>query len=405
VINVLDKNNENHNVRYLLDSCSQAHFLTVVCAKRLKLDTSITKWHSAVSGIGPTCASVRGKTNIVISSRFNPNNSYPLEVLLVDKITEKLPSCTIYTDALSHIVDLPLADDTFDKPVKINRVIGTELFPFLLGKVKIEGPSHSPIALETNLGFVVMESAPIWSDREIINTFCTILELSLGTLASTFWELENILSQSAVNPEDLEYDQHGQFQGILWRFSENEQIVVYKLNTVTFGVKSSPYLAIHQLATDEVKHYPLSAAIVKRHFYMDDLVTSISNLEQAKILYHQLVGLLKTGCSDLINWSVNSKDLLEYIPGKKSFAKSRDFETDNLKILGLQWRPSLDILTFQINFVNRICSKRNILPMAVRLFDPLDFIAPITLFLKLSIKELWNLKGDWDESSSEYHFS
>ncbi|KAJ8952361.1 hypothetical protein NQ318_017255 [Aromia moschata] len=180
IVNVFTKDGNKHKLRFLLDSCSQTHFLTIGCARRLKLD--ITKCHSLVNGIGHSNSSVYGKSHLVFSSRFDSNIKYPIEVLLVDKITDQLPSCRVYSDSLSHFRNLPLADDTFDRPGKIDGVIGADLFPLLLGKNKIKGSMGSPIGIGTSLGYVVMGSVPTFSNSEIINSFCTTLEPSLEKL-------------------------------------------------------------------------------------------------------------------------------------------------------------------------------------------------------------------------------
>lgn len=44
--------------------------------------------------------------------------------------------------------------------------------------------------------------------------------------------------QIRINVDDQIY------QAILWRFNKSEPITVYFLNSVTYGLVSSPYLAI-----------------------------------------------------------------------------------------------------------------------------------------------------------------
>ncbi|XP_011867405.1 PREDICTED: uncharacterized protein LOC105561748, partial [Vollenhovia emeryi] len=64
------------------------------------------------------------------------------------------------------------------------------------------------------------------------------------------------------------------YQRILWR--QNDQIKTLQLNTLTFGVSSSPYLAIRtiqKLADDEHDAYPDAARVLKTHLYVDDLLT------------------------------------------------------------------------------------------------------------------------------------
>lgn len=62
-------------------------------------------------------------------------------------------------------------------------------------------------------------------------------------------DVANMFRQILVSPEDRRY------QCILWRDSSEDPIQVYELNTVTYGMASSPYLAnrvMRQLAKDEI---------------------------------------------------------------------------------------------------------------------------------------------------------
>lgn len=195
-------------------------------------------------------------------------------------------------------------------------------------------------------------------------------------------------------------EKHRHYQKILWRFSPSEMVRCYELTTLAFGVKSSPFLAlrtVHQLATDEEKQYPRASEVVRRDMYVDDLVSSIGSLQEAKLLYHQLVDLFNSGCFHLVKWSTNSKELLNYIPQKKRLGQVVNFEGDCLKILGMQWHPNLDTFSFNINVKESRCSKRHILSIVAGIFDPLGLVSPVTLFAKLFIKKLWSLHLDWDE--------
>ena len=88
-------------------------------------------------------------------------------------------------------------------------------------------------------------------------------------------------------------EQDRKFQKILWQ--ENDTINEYQLNTVTFGFASVPFLAIrclHQLADDEGYKYPLAAKILKRDFYVDNLITGASTREGTREIYKQMTALL-----------------------------------------------------------------------------------------------------------------
>lgn len=558
IVHIFDDFGVKHDVCFLIDSCSQANFLTLDCCRRLKLNLS--KFHSTISGIGSACSTAHGCATVTIRSRFDTTKHYPMEVLIVDKITDQLPHAEVDRNALPHLENLPLADSDFSRPHRIDGIIGAELFPHLLGQKRIIGSPNTPIAIETTLGFIVMGSTPILSNSIGTTSFCTIVEPSLENLVKRFWEVEDITSTEIVDPDDFECERifqstysrdsssgrytvtlpfkfnssllgnsysialqrflslekrlqnspnlrkqyeeiirdyveqghmakvskgpcpssayyiphhavfktdspstpvrivfdascqsdthyslndllftgsklqtdvctmflkfrlfkvaftadirqmyrqinlstdHRRYQRLLWRFSPNESIDTYELNTVSFGVKTSPFLAlrtVHQLAEDERSSLPLASAVVEKDMYVDDLVSSLASVDQAIELYHQLIELFKRGGFQLVKWATNSKQLFEEIPTNNRTTKVVNFETDFLKILGLQWHPNSDVLFFSFEFVDNKCTKRNILSTIARCYDPLGFLAPVTLLAKLLIKQLWILKLDWDET-------
>ena len=85
-------------------------------------------------------------------------------------------------------------------------------------------------------------------------------------------DIEKMYRQILVRSEDRKY------QRVLW--GEAENIKTYKLNTVTFGLASTPFLAIrclHQLAEDEGHKFHTAANILKNDLYVDNLLTGILN--------------------------------------------------------------------------------------------------------------------------------
>ncbi|XP_071632822.1 uncharacterized protein [Temnothorax longispinosus] len=77
-----------------------------------------------------------------------------------------------------------------------------------------------------------------------------------------------------------------------------------------------------------------------------------------------------------------------------------DFESSedqSQKILGLRWHSQSDSFGFQVNALDRECTKRTILSEVARIFNPLGFLAPLTFTAKCLIQRLWTLKLDWDD--------
>ncbi|XP_028164774.1 uncharacterized protein LOC114355925 [Ostrinia furnacalis] len=200
-------------------------------------------------------------------------------------------------------------------------------------------------------------------------------------------------------------DDHRKYSKILYRFHGNEPIRTFRFNRVPFGLKSSPFLAmrtVRQLASDLSTEYPIAASIAETKFYMDDLVHSVPDEKTAACLAQELISLFKSGAFDLVKWCSNSRTLLENLP--ESHQSPINFSEGNnvsSKILGLSWDPVNDSFHFKASQMIEKCTKRNILSVVARLFDVLGLIAPVILYAKLLIKELWLSNAGWDDTPSK----
>ena len=199
-----------------------------------------------------------------------------------------------------------------------------------------------------------------------------------------------------------EPDDH--LQCILWRNSPDEDIKPYKLNTVTYGTKPAAFLAIramHQLAADEEANFPLGAKILRRDFYVDDLLTGGNSVEEVKKIRQQIADLLSKGGFIIRKWCSNDSDVLQGVPADQceKFLKFHD-GSDVTKTLGLVWDPKGDhfIFSFSQPRQNITPTKRSILSSIARLYDPLGLVGPVITKAKVLMQQLWKLNLQWDES-------
>ncbi|XP_050516142.1 uncharacterized protein LOC126891007 [Diabrotica virgifera virgifera] len=133
--------------------------------------------------------------------------------------------------------------------------------------------------------------------------------------------------------------------------------------------------------------------------YVDDFISSFPNVSEAIVTHTQLVNLFQKGGFKLTKWMSNSNDLLSTIPEPLQLVKTKQFDKSVSKVLGLQWEEKCDNFSFGLEIPSSTrCTKRNMLSLVARMFDPLGFLSPITLLLKIWIKKLWTLKVDWDST-------
>uniref|UniRef100_A0A8D8QLF9 Uncharacterized protein n=1 Tax=Cacopsylla melanoneura TaxID=428564 RepID=A0A8D8QLF9_9HEMI len=212
-------------------------------------------------------------------------------------------------------------------------------------------------------------------------------------------DITKMFLQILVNQDDCKY------QKLLWRFHKDEPLASFEMKVVVFGMKSSPFLAqrtVRQLVEDEVHNFP-GAAKINTFLYMDDCVASFLTESEAKLFYRDVVQLFKVGGFTFTKWISNSSQIMNVIPEADQLTKLISFDDQNnaVKILGMSWNASLDLLYFKIMENKKPCTKRGILSAVLTIYDPMGLISPVVLWVKLLIRELCILKLDWDSTPPE----
>ena len=210
-------------------------------------------------------------------------------------------------------------------------------------------------------------------------------------------DIEKMYRQFLVRENDRKY------QKIFWY--EKEELKEYELNTVTFGMASSTYLAVKcllQLVKDEGNKFPLASKAIKNNMYVDNLLSGADNLKDAQTLCNEINLLLKKGQLNMRQWASNDQRALSYVD-KNKIDENYYFDDDcTLKTLGLFWKTKNDTFVFTIKSIscgNKL-TKRIILSEIAKIFDPLGLLGPVILYAKLIIQDLWREKIEWDESVS-----
>lgn len=213
-------------------------------------------------------------------------------------------------------------------------------------------------------------------------------------------DLQKMYRQVVVHPNDRE------FQRIVWRFSFDEPVKDYCLNTVTYGQSCAPYLAIRclrQLALEGKERYSLASAAILSDTYVDDIISGADTVENARALQRQLSELLKEGGFEAHKWCSNRKDTLSEVPAIYRETNSNlDLDTaDVIGTLGLEWDPILDEFCFKVLPMGNVSTKRKMLSAISKLFDPLGLIGPVLTTAKILMQRLWQIKIDWDDPLPE----
>ncbi|KAL9955947.1 hypothetical protein ACROYT_G037353 [Oculina patagonica] len=213
----------------------------------------------------------------------------------------------------------------------------------------------------------------------------------------------------------------------LWVKSvDSEQLdpVVYRFCRVVFGVNCSPFLlnATLQYHLDSFTEIdPEFVRIMKKSFYVDDLVTGQKTTQEAGELYGKAKTRLAIGGFKLRKWLTNSEVLRAKITQRElrgesnvdkqiesadeSYAKATlgaKVGTKNEKVLGQSWNCASDTFVFELSeMVEKAdglpATKRNILKVIAGMYDPLGLLSPVLVSMKVLFQELCVSKVDWDE--------
>ena len=128
----------------------------------------------------------------------------------------------------------------------------------------------------------------------------------------------------------------------------------YKMLVHIFGAKSSPCCAnkaLSMTAQDNEENYPPEVIrTVRRNLYVDDVLKSVPNTDQAIPLASDLMKLLREGGFRLTKFASNSRELLASIPPASKANPKLDLDLDQLPLeraLGVYWDAQSDTFKFK----------------------------------------------------------
>ncbi|XP_062557237.1 uncharacterized protein LOC134222109 [Armigeres subalbatus] len=183
---------------------------------------------------------------------------------------------------------------------------------------------------------------------------------------------------------------------------------VYELQTVTYGLSPSSFLAtrvLKQLVLDLGEKYEHAASSVEEDFYMDDFLSGAATVEKAILLQKEVQNLLEEGGLELRKWSSNNSDVLKNVPNEALVgdATLHFGEDQRIKTLGIGWETKPDHLCIEVELSTKECiwTKRKIFFTIVKLYDPLGLVSPVIAWAKIRMQHLWLTAVEWDDPVPE----
>ena len=198
----------------------------------------------------------------------------------------------------------------------------------------------------------------------------------------------------------------------LWQNEDTKEIEVYENCVLPFGLRCSPFLAVGVVQHHLMKYEEEYPALVKEMIestYIDDLLTGAETEDEALTMYEDSSKIMKEASMEMRKWNTNNERIKEVFKKDGVAAETSKTISDNAentyKLLGITYNPEDDQFQFNVqgivekaqNNEARI-TKRVILSTSPMLYDPIGWLNPFIITVKLLIQALWESGVEWDEA-------
>ena len=236
----------------------------------------------------------------------------------------------------------------------------------------------------------------------------------------------------------LRWEKQIDFLRLLWvedfdpndkSFEKKYKITTFRFTRCVFGVSPSPFhlMATIKFHTDKyMNEFPEIVAELQKSLYVDDFTSGADEVDEGYALFGGARRILKEGGFNLRKFATNSRELLAKLEAdvahKDLFSSSKgDGLTysevtqqsielpkgvDEQKTLGIIWNKDIDSLVFRFDAfleaaVDIPLTKRGLLRLTARVYDPLGLIGPILVLLKSEFQSVCKTKMSWDDALPE----
>ena len=203
----------------------------------------------------------------------------------------------------------------------------------------------------------------------------------------------------SVRPEDRD------FLRFLW--TDGEKMGCWRFKKLIFGVADSPFLAIatvREHAKTFQKRFPKAAETILSYMYIDDLITSVDNEEEAVQLTCDIRELMQLAGMRLRKWASNAEKVIINIPTEDRLCQDKlVFASEDevgCNALGFAIDCCKDLFTCK--GLSGLTDSEETMTSVARIvgkfgYDPIGFYQQITLGARLVLKECFKAKLTWKD--------
>ena len=146
-----------------------------------------------------------------------------------------------------------------------------------------------------------------------------------------------------------------------------------------------------------------------QHFYVDDLLMSVLNADEACQLIENVINMCAKGVFNLTKFTSNKKEVLVNITEKKKKKNGEGVKNEELmkgyipreKALGIHWNVDEDVLMFEIRTIQKPLTRQGLLSTFSSIYDSLGLVSLFILEGRKIIQILCKNEFKWDEEIPE----
>ena len=204
------------------------------------------------------------------------------------------------------------------------------------------------------------------------------------------------IKQAFLQIQIKDEDQH--VLRFLWEYHGRTREMMF--TRVPFGTTASPFL-LNATIKHHLGSYSPDNCIheLQNNMYVDDLLTGADTKSEADHIRERSTAIMLAAGMTLTKWSQSLQDVSTSITLDQYAAKLNNDVPNGTKVLGLKWEPTNDSFSFgkPSSKEDTNPTKRLVLSYIARLFDPLGFLTPFTIKIKILFQEICTLGVGWDD--------
>ena len=138
------------------------------------------------------------------------------------------------------------------------------------------------------------------------------------------------------------------------------------------------------------------AELIIRKFYVDNYLDSFDTVEEGTTTCRRLRELLFLGGFVLGQLAASSRTILQSVPATERAKPDLNVDLDALPVhrtLGLEWNAESDDFFFTL-LVPTATTKRQVLSAVSGIYDPMGFLAAVTITAKILLQDMWRVGKD-----------